>query len=106
MLIEPTVMAHYADLVADAALRERLMALIAAELRRTRHVLEVIYGGPLSEKRPNVAQEIALRQPLLAQLHAEQIKLLRAWRADRSEALLTQLLLTVNAIANGLGTTG
>jgi phosphoenolpyruvate carboxylase len=106
MLTEPTVMAQYADLVADAALRERLMALITAELDRTRHVLEAIYGGPLSEKRPNVAQEIALRQPLLAQLHAEQISLLRAWRANRSEELLTQLLLTVNAIANGLGTTG
>ncbi|MCS6871241.1 MAG: phosphoenolpyruvate carboxylase [Anaerolineae bacterium] len=106
MLAEPTIMSRYAELVSDSALRERLMALIMAELERTRQVLEIIYGGTLDERRPNVAQEIALRQTLLERLHDEQISLLRAWRASRSEDLLAQLLWTVNAIANGLGTTG
>ncbi|MFQ3536352.1 MAG: phosphoenolpyruvate carboxylase [Aggregatilineales bacterium] len=106
LLAEPTLMGRYAELVTDVALRERLMGLITAELMRTRQVLETIYGGPLDERRPNVAREIALRQTLLERLHIEQIRLLQQWRASKAEGLLAQLLWTVNAIANGLGTTG
>jgi phosphoenolpyruvate carboxylase len=106
MLAEPTLMRQYAELVTDSALRERLMTPIMAELARTRQVLETIYGGALDERRPNVAQEIAQRHTLLERLHIQQIELLRTWRASRSEELLAQLLWTVNAIANGLGTTG
>lgn len=106
MLTERDLMGHYAALVADSALRERLMTLILAELTRTVEVLEYLYDGTLTEKRPNVAQGIQLRQALLYRLHMQQIDLLRAWRASGSDELLSQLLLTVNAIANGLGTTG
>jgi len=52
------------------------------------------------------------RQSRLSQLHQQQINLLHTWRSLPSEQipererLLTQLLLTVNAIASGLRTTG
>jgi phosphoenolpyruvate carboxylase len=101
------LMRAYADLVEDPTLRERVMALIEAEYRRTQAMLEAIYAGPLNERRPNVAQLLALRQPGLHTLHHQQIKLLKRWRASADkDALLPELLLTVNAIASGLRTTG
>jgi phosphoenolpyruvate carboxylase len=58
-----------------------------------------------------VYQVLHFREKPLERLHAQQIDLLRRWRqipADTPEAqnTLAQLLLTINAIANGLGTTG
>lgn len=106
MLTDRELMEQYAGLVADEALRQRFMEPIVEELNRTIEVLERIYGGSLFERRPNVAQEILLRQNLLKRLHVQQIGLMRTWRATGSEEALAQLLLTVNAIANGLGTTG
>jgi phosphoenolpyruvate carboxylase len=106
MLTHPELMEQYAALVEDAALRERLMQLIRAELTRTTQLLETIYDGPLFEKRPNVAGVILLRQAPLARLHQTQLHLLRQWRQQRSEALLPALLLTVNGIASGMGATG
>ncbi len=101
------IMYTYAGLVEDDALRQRVMTPIAAEYERTQTMLEAIYGGPLSERRPNVAQLLALRQPGLHDLHLQQIELLKRWRAaDDKDALLPELLPTVNAIASGLRTTG
>jgi phosphoenolpyruvate carboxylase len=111
MLADAGLMRRYADLVADEAVRESILEHILDELERTRTLFEVIYGGPLVERRPNVSQIIRLRREPLATLHAQQIDLLRRWRqlaADdpQAESILLQLLLSVNAIANGLGTTG
>lgn len=106
---DPEIMRAYADLVVDNATRERMMGLIAAEYQRTRQMLEKIYGGPLSERRPNVNQLLVLRQSGLRVLHQQQIDLLRQWRSGSSEekeTILPELLLTVNAIAGGLRTTG
>lgn len=103
------IMRAYADLVVDEALRARIMGPIEAEYERTRDMLEKIYDGPLSERRPNVHQLLALRQPGLRILHQQQIDLLKRWRNGSDvdkEAIVPQLLLTVNAIASGLRTTG
>ncbi|MCB9079487.1 MAG: phosphoenolpyruvate carboxylase [Anaerolineaceae bacterium] len=103
------IMRMYAALVEDEALRQRVMDLIAAEYERTRDMLEQIYGGPLSDRRPNVHQLLVLRQPGLRLLHHQQIELLQQWRAStdaEKQAIVPQLLLTVNAIASGLRTTG
>jgi len=76
-------------------------------------MLERVYGGPLAERRPNIHVSLQMRKNPLAVLHRQQISLLRAWRpaheegdAARAAALLPPLLLTVNAIASGLGATG
>jgi len=103
------IMRQYAAMVEDDALCERVMTLIESEYDRTREMLEKIYGGPLSEKRPNVHQILSLRQQGLVKLHRQQIVLLRQWRRSpeaKKQKLLPQLLLTVNAIAGGLRTTG
>lgn len=112
-LTDPQVMRDYAGLVEDSTLRERFMEPIEAELHRTRALLEQLYGGPLSERRPNIHGLIELRREPLRRLHAQQQGLLLGWRAARRDGdeesakrLLPQMLLTVNAIANGLGATG
>jgi phosphoenolpyruvate carboxylase len=106
MLSNQALMTAYAELVGDDALRERILQNVLEERERTRQALERIYGGDLFEKRPNVAQVIRLRQLPLERLHHEQIGLLRVWRRDPTPERLSSLLLTVNAIANGLGATG
>jgi len=70
-------------------------------------MLEEIYGGPLRIRRPNISRILELRAPVLRPLHERQVELIRQWRADPDDgALLGDLLLTVNAIAGGLGSTG
>jgi phosphoenolpyruvate carboxylase len=110
---DPAIMAAYAALVAEGDIREPFLKAIFDEYGRTRALLETLYGGPLERERPALMRSISLRAPALKVLHHEQIELLAAWRqaqaADdqgESERLRTRLLLTVNAIASGLGTTG
>jgi phosphoenolpyruvate carboxylase len=111
MMTDPLIMRQYGSLVRDEAMRERVMGQIFDELQRTNLALEQIYGGPLAQQRPNVYQILHFRDKPLQRLHAQQVALLGKWRqlpADHPEAqgTLSQLLLTINAIANGLGTTG
>ena len=107
---DPALMQDYAAMVEDDAVRERLLGRVRDEYDRTRRMLEVIFDGPLEGRRPRLRRLLALRDEGLHTLHRQQIDLLRRWRAEddaaRSEALLLKVLLTVNAIASGLRTTG
>jgi phosphoenolpyruvate carboxylase len=110
---DETVMNEYAALVESAALRRDFLSRITAELERTTRMLERIYGGTLAERRPNIDASLVVRREPLRVLHRQQVGLLRDWRAlrragdhERAAALLPGLLLTVNAIASGLGATG
>jgi phosphoenolpyruvate carboxylase len=107
------VMAAYAGLVDDEVLRARLLGQIRAEFERTQQMLERMFGGALATRRPRIHRMLALRQEGLRVLHGQQIALLRQWRTlqrqgdpEAADRLLPQLLLTVNAIAGGLRTTG
>jgi len=107
------IMARYAALVTDAAARERVLARVMDEHARTGEMLVAIYGGELAVERPRIQRLIDLRQPALVPLHHHQIARLERWRGLReggddaaAEAMLPELLLTVNAIASGLGATG
>jgi phosphoenolpyruvate carboxylase len=106
-------MQAYAALVEDDTIRERFMSLILSEYERTRQMLESLYGGPLAERRPNMHSLMQVRRDGLRALHAQQLELLQQWRDLRqagsnaeADALLPHLLLTVNALATGLGSTG
>lgn len=111
-IADPEVMGWYADLVTDAALRATLLQRIVAEYEQTSTMLEAVYGGQLADRRPNVHALAQVRAPALRTLHRQQIGLLRQWRARKAQGdpaagdLLPQLLLTINAIAGGLGSTG
>ncbi len=107
------MMHEYAALVEDTTLRERILPIIVAEFERTRQMLEFIYGGTLADRRPNVHGMVQMRRAPLHTLHRQQISLLLQWRTLQqqgdhaaAEALLPHLLLIVNAIASGLGSTG
>ena len=107
------VMHEYAALVEDGAVRERIWVPIVEEFSCTRQMLEMIYGGTLEERRPNIFGSLARRTAPLRVLHRQQLSLLQRWRNARrqgdvaeAEALLPHLLLTVNAIAGGVGATG
>ena len=107
------VMHDYALLIEDTNLRECIFGKITAEFECTRTMLEQVYGGPLAERRPNIHGMSQMRRNALRTLHRQQITLLRQWRGMRQRgkheaaaSLLPSLLLTVNAIASGLGATG
>jgi len=110
MTSDLNLMQAYASLVPDDELRERILQQIVDEHRKTKEALELIYVAPLSTIRPNIDAAIRMRHEALLPLHKHQIALLRRWRStsnpDEAEPLLLQLLLTVNAIASGLGATG
>lgn len=108
----PALMARYAAL-APEPLRAGFLDRILTEHARTGRALEALYGRPVHEARPEMQHLIDRRSEALAPLHERQIALLRAWRARVAEgdaaaadAVLHRLLLTVNAIAAGLGMTG
>jgi phosphoenolpyruvate carboxylase len=108
----PETMGRYADLVEDAAVRERILGLIRAEHALTGEMLGVVYAAPVRAVRPRVQAQIDRRDRALEPLHRRQIDLLRQWRRQRdagepaAAASLSTVLLTVNAIASGLGGTG
>ena len=111
--VDPWIMEQYAALVEDQVIRENLLGMIQAEYLRTMRLLDLLYGGPLREKHFNVYRFIETRQEGLGKLHRLQIDLLKSWRTakatddeQQADALLPELLLTVNAISGGLRTTG
>jgi phosphoenolpyruvate carboxylase len=111
--VDLDVIRDYAGLVQDETVRSNVMKLITAEYERTLHALEELYGGSLDERRPNWFAMQQMRRDGLRTLHRQQITLLRVWRSMNqsgdtagAEALLPQLLLTVNSLAAGLGSTG
>jgi phosphoenolpyruvate carboxylase len=107
MTSDEEVIVLYAGLVDDGELRDHFLGRILEERSRTIGILEEVYGGPLAVRRPNIARTLELRAPALRPLHERQVDLIRAWRADPGDdGLLSDLLVTVNAIAGGLGSTG
>jgi phosphoenolpyruvate carboxylase len=107
MIASPAIMREYAQLVPDPKVREAVLGRIMKEYELTGDALEAVYGGPLSEKRPRNYRVTALRDEALAPLHRHQIALLSEWRREEAEdGMLPQLLLSVNAVAAGLGVTG
>ena len=112
MMAHPGVMAEYAALVEDEALRQRVMEKILGEFESTRRIVDELFGGRADERRPRLAKAIAVRRDALLILHREQIRLLRQWRtlrnagSEEADTVLEPLLESVNAIAGGLKTTG
>jgi phosphoenolpyruvate carboxylase len=107
------IIRSYANMVEDESLRTKFMGHIEREFELTKSLIETVYGGSLSERRPNIQRMMNLRSRGLRVLHQQQIGLLKMWRSyhrmnqtQAADQLIPQLLLTVNAIASGLGTTG
>ena len=107
------LMRDYAGLVHDEGVREQIFGLIGAEWHAANRALELLWGGTIATRRPRMLKTLQVRAEALHVLHAQQIELLQRWRAlsasgdqHGAEALLPQLLVSINAIASGLRTTG
>jgi len=96
----------YADLVADPWVRNELASLVADEYHRTVDAVRRLSGeSVLAERFPQFRERLSRRLPTLNQVNHQQIELLRRYRAGQEDAL-AGLLLSINCIAAGFGTTG
>lgn len=107
------LMAAYAGLVMDDTLRVKFSVRITDEFTLTRNLLAELFEGSMEVRRPRMFKTLAIREAPLSVLHHQQIALLREWRTlltannqTAADALLPKLLLSINAIASGLRTTG
>ena len=101
----------YAELVADPWLRQEIFSLVTDEYHRTVAVVRRLTGcTALADRFPHFRQRLANRLPTLNQVNRQQIELLRRHRATSAEKPpedeLAALLLSINCIAAGFGTTG
>jgi phosphoenolpyruvate carboxylase len=106
LMANTDIMRLYATLVEDASVRDTFLEDILAEYQLTSDRLDELFGDAGEARRPRLMLAVTLRRRALARLHEEQVRLLRAWRADPREDTLRELLLTVNAIAMGQKMTG
>ncbi len=106
-------MRAYAGLVTREEVRESFLATILAEYHRTQDVLAEMFMGTFEERRPRLAFTLGIREQPLSVLHRQQVALLKAWRGlvaeerhEEAEAMIPDLLVSINAVASGLRTTG
>lgn len=112
-LTDTDIMNNYAALVEDEALAKKYLGKINEEYELTREMLEALYGHKLEERRPRMYRMIEFRSERLKPLHQLQIEQLKSWRELKAQGKdkeaaehLPEMLLVLNAIASGLGTTG
>lgn len=103
-----TIAAEYAQLVEDAALRERIFGMIRQEWESTVNAFRLITdGAELLSANPTLARSLKSRLPFLDTLNFVQLELLRRLRAQPDdEATLYSVHQTINGIAAGLRNTG
>lgn len=102
---------EYAGLVPDARVREAIFPMIEDEYRRTVEVVLHLTGDrEVAERFPQFRRRLTRRLPTLNQVSRQQIELLRRFRAAEGgkapDEYLGPLLLSINCIAAGFGTTG
>lgn len=106
------IMKMYADLVDDKTVRKTMLNLILTELEKTRRLMSELLGRSMEQRRKNHFYSTRLRAEALNILHQEQVTNLKRWRSQKLDSseeknrILNQLLISVNAIANAMGTTG
>ena len=98
----------YANLVSDAALRERVYKMLCDEFERTRRVILAVTGQQeLLEQNPVLSRSVRLRNPYVDPLSLIQVDLLRRKRVGIADPSLDYAIgATMNGIAAGLHNTG
>ena len=112
-LSDTEIMEWYTELMDDASQASHYLKIITGEYHRTRNMLELLYGHELRSRRPRMYTMIGFRNEHLRPLHKMQIRQLKTWRKlqlnddhEKADKMLPDMLLVLNAIAGGLGTTG
>ena len=103
-----SLLALYASLVQDAALRGRVFAKVKVEFDRTlKAVLAVPGQRELLEKNQVLARSIRLRNPYVDPMSLIQVDLLRRKRAGEDTPEVNRAIAgTINGISAGLRNTG
>lgn len=106
-------MHEYARLVDDAQLGNKYYKILEGELNNTRSLLLELLGKSIESRRFQHYYSNVLRASILDHLHLKQVKLLKKWRLEKTQEnganadhTLLDLLLTINAIASALRSTG
>jgi phosphoenolpyruvate carboxylase len=109
----PEIARDYAQMVEDPRIRDAIHHRIELERQRTLDELARFHEQPILLRRPTLVRSIEMRADALRRIHDAQLAILPRWRAARvqgdealGKVLLTRLLMTVNAIAAGLRSTG
>ncbi|GAX89729.1 phosphoenolpyruvate carboxylase [Effusibacillus lacus] len=103
---------EYARLVEDQVLADRVFARILDEYQRTKNMVLMITGEEeILANSPVIRESIRLRNPYVDPLSYFQVLLLKELRdkkrsGEDDQALLSEVLLTINGIASGLRNTG
>ncbi|QIA09307.1 phosphoenolpyruvate carboxylase [Draconibacterium halophilum] len=106
------IMQLYGGLVKNAETRSEVLNLLLLEFEKTQQIMNELLGRPMKERRKSHYYSTQLRAEALFTLHNYQVHYINKWReqqdseADENKEILNQLLLSVNAIANAMGTTG
>ena len=110
-LVDLKIAREYASLVADAAKRDEIFGLIEEEFKLTCDmILRISREREIGERFPAYRARLAHRLPTINQVNRDQVELLRRFRAcgpdEAMESYKSNLLLSINCIASGLGATG
>jgi phosphoenolpyruvate carboxylase len=108
-----SLMEMYASLCPDDEGVKHVYSLIKEEFDLTHKSLSKVLGGASADRRPRFTKTLQIRADGLRALHVQQVGLLRTWRqamaagatAD-ADRLFADVMLSINAIASGLRTTG
>lgn len=105
------IMRLYASLVKDDDTRSEILRLIIGEFELTSHYIQELFNRPMKERRKKHFYSTQLRAEALDVLHRTQVQILSKWRKSKdqemhSEAMLSELLISINAISNAMGSTG
>ena len=100
--------AHYAELVEDETLRQRVFEKIVAEHERTIRMYKLITGqDDLLADNPALARSVFNRFPYLEPLNHLQVELLRRYRSGETDELVQRgILLTMSGLATALRNSG
>jgi phosphoenolpyruvate carboxylase len=102
------IAAHYADLVEDRALADRLFGDIRSGWNAAHDELLATTGqSALLEASPSLNNSIRLRLPYIEPLNHLQIELMKRHRAGEDDPRIAEgIQLTINAIATALRNSG
>lgn len=110
LMVDLEVIKAYANLHQNDAKRAMFLELILKEYRILEKQLKQLFGQKIQKEKPNIYKAIKSRNEHLKALHHIQITCLKQWRNCKDEEEKAQiqstLLLSINAIASGLRSTG
>lgn len=92
-------------------MREAIFGMITAEYALThKMILKITEEDEIGQRFPSYRSRLEHRLPTINKINREQVELLRGFRACTNElskeAYKSNLLLSINCIASGLGATG